>query len=95
MPRARSQAERDSVTVEMVFAALTGAILAVAGFTVTALPVLAGQAHGAAREGWLTAAVVVATAAFCCRVAWVLRRFERLARPDRQPSQPGRAKPDS
>ena len=59
MPRARSQAERDSVTVEMVFAALTGAILAVLGFIVTALPVLVGRAHGAAREGWLTAAVVV------------------------------------
>jgi hypothetical protein len=70
-------AERDARTVEMIYAAFTGALLAAAGFLAVAGPVLAGDAHGAARKGWLTGAVVVATAAFCWRVARTLRRFEQ------------------
>jgi hypothetical protein len=76
----RSRAERDAVTVEIVYAAASGALLAAAGFAATASPVLADAAHGAARKAWLAAAVVVATALFCLRVALTLRRFERLNR---------------
>lgn len=80
MHRGRTGAERDARTVEMVYAAFTGALLAAAGFLAASGPVLAGDAHGAARKGWLTGAVVVATAVFCWRVARTLRRFEQRTR---------------
>lgn len=73
----RSDAERDAVTVEMVYAVATGAMLAAVGFLALISPVLVGAAHGEARKGLVTAAVIVAAAAFCGRVAWTLRRFER------------------
>jgi hypothetical protein len=73
----RTRAGRDAATVEIVFAAVTGGGLATAGFLLLASPVMAGQAHGTAREGWFTAAVIVAAAIFCARVAVTLRRFER------------------
>jgi hypothetical protein len=92
MRRSRTQAERDAATVEIMFAALTRAGLAAAALLAVASPVPAGQAHGAAREGRLTGAVTAAAAVFCGRVALALRRFERAGR---QPSQPGRTKPDS
>jgi hypothetical protein len=61
----------------MVYAAFTGALLAAAAFAAVSSPVLADDAHGAARKAWLTGAVIVATAAFCWRVARTLRRFDR------------------
>jgi hypothetical protein len=76
MRRSRTQDERDATTVEMVYAVVTGALFAAAGFTATISPVLAGLAHGTAGEGWYTAAVVVAAGLFCGRVALTLRRFE-------------------
>jgi hypothetical protein len=76
----RTQAGRDAVTVEMVFAAATGAVLAAIGFLALTSPVMAGAAHGTAREGWITAAVIVAAAIFCGRVAVTLRRYERAGR---------------
>ena len=76
----RTQAERDAVTVEMMFAALTGAILAAVTLAAFIGPVLAGQAHGTARGGWLAAGVVAAIVVFCGRVGLVLRRFERRGR---------------
>jgi hypothetical protein len=80
MRSSRTRAERDATTVEMVFAAVSGAVLAAVGFLAVASPVMAGQAHGTAREGWFTAAVIVAAAVFCGRVAVTLRRFERRNR---------------
>jgi hypothetical protein len=80
MRRVRTRAERDATTVEMVFAAASGAVLAAVGFLAVASPVMAHQAHGTAREGWFTAAVIVAAALFCGRVAVTLRRFERRNR---------------
>lgn len=80
MRRSRSSSEREAATVEIVYAAAAGAVLAAVGFLVLAIPVLAGQAHGEARKGWFTAAVIVAAAAFCGRVAVTLRRFERQSR---------------
>ena len=101
MRRGRTQSERDAATVEMVYAAATGILLAAAGFAAMAAPVLADAAHGTAREGWFTAAVVMAAGLFCGRVALTLRRFERENRSRGggvtagQPSQPGRTRPDS
>ncbi|WP_405592046.1 DUF6332 family protein [Streptomyces sp. NBC_01190] len=101
MRKARTRDQRDAVTVEMVFAAATGMLLAAAGFAAMISPVLADAAHGTAREGWYTGAVVLATGLFCGRVALTLRRFERQnrlwwAEPTAgQPSQPGRTSPDS
>ncbi|MEE4544945.1 DUF6332 family protein [Streptomyces sp. V4-01] len=89
MHQGRTSAERDARTVEMIYAAFTGALLAAAGFLAVCGPVLAGDAHGAARKGWLTGAVVAATAAFCWRVARTLRRFEhRLSDTDADARQP-------
>jgi hypothetical protein len=64
----------------MVFAALTGALLAAAGFVAVFSPVLAGAVHGPARKGCVTGAVILAAALFCGRVALTLRRFERQDR---------------
>ena len=99
MGRVRARAERDAVTVEMVFAAVTGALMAAAGFVAVIIPVLCGAFHGEARKGCFTVAVIVAAALFCGRVAITLRRFERQNRlrevdltPD-QPDGPGPAEP--
>jgi Family of unknown function (DUF6332) len=97
MSRGRTQAERDAVTVEMLYAAVTGALIAAAGFVAVITPVLCGAVHGEARKGCFTAAVIVAAALFCGRIALTLRRFERQNRlrgqeltPDQliRPSQP-------
>ena len=105
MGRVRARAERDAVTVEMVFAAVTGALMAAAGFVAVITPVLCGAFHGEARKGCFTVAVIVAAALFCGRVAITLRRFERQNRlrevdltpdqPDQpdQPAGPGPAEP--
>ena len=77
MGTGRTRAERDAVTVEMVYAAVTGALMAVAGFVAVSVPVFSGEVHGHARKGCLTVAVVVAAALFCGRIAITLRRFER------------------
>lgn len=89
MRRDRTQSDRDAATVEMVYAAMTGAGLAALGFLALATPVMLGQAHGDARKGWFTAAVIVAAALFCGRVALTLRRFERRNRPAEQEQTPG------
>jgi hypothetical protein len=94
MRQARSQAERDTVTVEIIYAGLTGAVFAGVAMIILSGPVLAGQVHGTARQGWFAAAAFTAAAVFCVRVVGVLRRFERHGRAD-QPSQPGRTRPDS
>jgi hypothetical protein len=101
MRRVRTQGERDAATVEMVYAAVSGVLFAAAGFAATISPVLADAAHGTARQGWFTAAVVMAAGIFCGRVALTLRRFEQgnrsrdIDRTAGQPSQPGRTRPDS
>jgi len=76
----RTRSERDAVTVELVYAAVTGALLAAAGFVVVLSPVLGGVLHDEARKGCVTAAVIVSAALFCGRVAITLRRFERQNR---------------
>jgi len=80
MDRGRTQSERDAATVEMTYAAVTGALMAAAGFVAVISPVLYGVLHGEARKGCFTGAVIVAAALFCGRVAFTLRRFEQRNR---------------
>ncbi len=80
MRSGRTQPERDSVTVELVYALVTGALLATAGFAGVISPVLGGVLHGEARKACVTVAVIVSVALFCGRVAITLRRFERQNR---------------
>jgi hypothetical protein len=77
MRRGRTRAERDAVTVEIAYAVLAGAVLAVAGFLAVAAPALLGAAHGQARKEFLAGATVLAAAVFCSWVARTLRRFDR------------------
>ncbi|WNI19268.1 DUF6332 family protein [Actinacidiphila sp. ITFR-21] len=101
MRRVRTQQEQDAVTVETVYAVVTGALFAAMAFAAAISPVLADAAHGTAREGCFTGAVVASAAIFCWRVALTLRRFERQNRLPRadvsagRPSRPGRTRQDS
>ncbi|MEV7086063.1 DUF6332 family protein [Streptomyces sp. NPDC093085] len=89
----RSGAERDAITVEIVFAAVTGVVAAALVF---------GAIAGA---GWYLGlppvvtriAGVVAGLVFVARVVQVLRRFTPGAPGGAaaQPSHPGRTRPDS
>lgn len=82
----RSQAERDAVTVEIGFALFSAALLAAAVFFLLAGPALFGD--GSAE--WFRQGQWWGSVAFVGRVLWVLVRRRR-----RQPSQPGRTRPDS
>lgn len=68
----RTQAERDAATVEIVFAAVSGALVAAVLFFALAGPALFGDLGGAAENAWLTAAATTATAGFVARVLQVL-----------------------
>ncbi|MFD9041150.1 DUF6332 family protein [Streptomyces bottropensis] len=104
----RTQAERDAMTTEMVFAFCAGAVLAGAAFfgVTEFLP----HVFGSLRDRWsllgplaLTVSVVV----FVAVVTIVLTRFRHATRRRRQPAgpldarlpaqpgQPGRTNPDS
>lgn len=80
MGSGRGRPERDSVTVELVYAFVSAALLAAAGFVGVISPVLGGVLHDEARKGCVTVAVIVSAALFCGRVAITLRRFERQNR---------------
>lgn len=71
----RTQAERDAMTIEIVFALFSATLYAGAAFLLFVLPVLYGLASGAARTGFLTAAGAAAAVAFVARTVEVLRRF--------------------
>ncbi|WP_435127160.1 DUF6332 family protein [Actinacidiphila sp. bgisy144] len=82
MRTGRKPTERGATTREMVRAVVAGALLAVAGFTAVMSPVLAKAAHGRARQEYVTGAVIGATALFCGRLAFTLRRVEWRDRMD-------------
>ncbi|OEU96505.1 DUF6332 family protein [Streptomyces oceani] len=81
-----TQDEREATTVEIVFAIVSGGLLAGATFLALASPALFW--HGS--SGWITHAQWVGSAVFIARVLWVLLRWDW-----RHPSQPGRTSPDS
>ena len=76
----RSQGERDALTVEIVFALVTGALLAAVLFVAVASPALFGELGRAQETAWRTAAAIAATAGFAyrvIRVLWLLPRERR------------------
>lgn len=76
MRGSRSQAQRDAATVEIVYAAVTAALLAGAVFLAVAAPALFFDAvPGDARAGLVTGAQAAAATAFVIRVGLVLRRW--------------------
>jgi hypothetical protein len=81
----RGQAERDAVTVEIVFGFVSAALTAGVVFVLLAGPALFGDGSA----GWLRQGQWWGSVAFVGRVLWVLVRRRR------QPSQPGRTSPYS
>ncbi|MFC0598577.1 DUF6332 family protein [Streptomyces palmae] len=71
----RDQAARDAVTVEIVFAVVTGALLAAVLFVAVASPALFGDLDRGQEATWVRAGALAATAGFGFRVVRVLRRF--------------------
>ncbi|MBL1096739.1 DUF6332 family protein [Streptomyces coffeae] len=68
----RRQSDRDALTVELVFALVTGGLLAVVLFFALAGPVLFGGLGDGHEAVWVRTAGVVAAAGFALRVVQVL-----------------------
>ncbi|MET7763900.1 DUF6332 family protein [Streptomyces sp. NPDC005336] len=68
----RSQADRDALTVEIVFAVVTAGLLAAVLFFAIASPALFGDPGRTQEAAWLTAATAAATAGFALRIVHVL-----------------------
>ncbi|MEU0842579.1 DUF6332 family protein [Streptomyces sp. NPDC005962] len=68
----RSQADRDALTVEIVFALVTGGLLAAVLFVAVASPALFWELGPAQETVWRAAAATAATAGFAYRVIRVL-----------------------
>ncbi|WP_432015703.1 DUF6332 family protein [Streptomyces cucumeris] len=68
----RGDNDRDAVTVEIVFAVVTGALLAAVLFLALAGPVLFGGLGEDHEAVWVRSAGAVATAGFLLRVLQVL-----------------------
>ncbi|NGO79829.1 hypothetical protein G6045_29840 [Streptomyces sp. YC504] len=88
----RTQAQRDAITVEIGYAFLSGACLAVLAFAAVAGPGWIFDFPLGVRKVLVTIGTVLALLAFLVRVITVLWRFQNATR---QPSQPGRTSPDS
>ncbi|TVL93326.1 DUF6332 family protein [Streptomyces sp. SAJ15] len=80
MARVRNQAGRDALTVEIVFAVFTGALLAAPLFVAVASPALFGDPDEGRASAWIVAGAITAAAGFTVRVVRVLRRFSRAER---------------
>ncbi|MFI6643948.1 DUF6332 family protein [Streptomyces sp. NPDC050504] len=93
--RTRTRAERDAVTVEIVYALVSAAFVAGLAFGATAWPVLLLDLPPRADRMLLMAGCALAGAAFVVRTVLVLWRFGRRERSGAQPSQPGLTSPDS
>ncbi|MFF4186366.1 DUF6332 family protein [Streptomyces sp. NPDC001691] len=75
----RTQAERDAMTAETVFALFSATLYAGATFLLFVLPVMYGLVSGSTKSGFVTAAGVAAAVAFIGRTVEVLWRFGRRA----------------
>jgi hypothetical protein len=101
----RSQEDRDAMTVEIVFALVSGAVLAAVAFIAVAAPTVCLDLPRAAERVVLLSGAVVSAVVFVARLVDVLWGFPRRGhgrpvgalRPQAppQPSQPGRTRPDS
>ena len=76
----RTQPERDAATVEIMFAVVTGALLAALLFFAFASPALFGDLDRAVENTWVTAAGAVAGAGFLAGVLQVLWWLPRKRR---------------
>ncbi|MGW9432029.1 DUF6332 family protein [Streptomyces decoyicus] len=103
MSGTRTQAERDAVTVEIMFALVSGVFVGGVGFGVLSSAVLWAGLPDAWKGPWLAVSGAVGGVLCAVRVVRVLRRMPRrpAAGPSAQdvvriqPSQPGRTNPDS
>ncbi|MFJ9038816.1 DUF6332 family protein [Streptomyces sp. NPDC102406] len=75
-----SRAEKDAMTVEIMFALVTGAALGALVFAAFLVPVLVLDASRSAREVLLTVGAVPACGAAVWRVVRVLLRFDARRR---------------
>ncbi|WP_329396633.1 DUF6332 family protein [Streptomyces melanogenes] len=92
----RSQGERDAVTVEIMYAVVTASLVALLAFGAVAGPVFLFELSHPARGLLLLAGAAAAVLAFVGRTVHVLWRFSYAGGGGRrQPSQPGRTRPDS
>ncbi|MFD9503755.1 DUF6332 family protein [Streptomyces sp. NPDC060035] len=95
----RTQADRDAMTVEIGYAVVSGALVAVATFAGILLPALFLDLTPAGERILFRIGATLGSLAFAVRVAHVLWRFPRAPHeqlvPSAQPSQPGRTSPDS
>ncbi|WP_406345606.1 DUF6332 family protein [Streptomyces sp. NBC_00648] len=92
----RSQGERDALTVEIMYAVVTASLAALLAFGAVAGPVFLFELHHPARGLLLLAGSAAAVLAFVSRTVHVLWRFSYAGDDGRrQPSQPGRTRPDS
>ncbi|NGN67745.1 hypothetical protein G5C51_28075 [Streptomyces sp. A7024] len=74
----RTQTERDDTTVEIVYAAVTGVLLAGAAFALVMSPVLfLGDVPITTLANLWRAAKITAVVVFAARICWTLRRFGR------------------
>ncbi|MFE3887951.1 DUF6332 family protein [Streptomyces lydicus] len=84
MSPSRTQAERDAVTVEIMFALVSGAFVGAASFGVLGSAALWGPVPAPWRGPWFAASTAVGGVLFCFRVVQVLRRLP--GRPGAGPS---------
>ncbi|MFC0849783.1 MULTISPECIES: DUF6332 family protein [Streptomyces] len=91
----RSQGERDALTVEIMYAVVTASLAALLAFGAVAGPVFLFELRHPARGLLLLAGSAAAVLAFVSRTVHVLWRFSYAGDGGRQPSQPGRTRPDS
>lgn len=87
----RTQADRDAVTVEIGYALCSAAFAALVVLGAVAGPALLFALPGAVETALVHSGSVLAALLFPARVAGVLLRFRRAARPGRS----GRTGPDS
>ncbi|MGW5735934.1 MULTISPECIES: DUF6332 family protein [Streptomyces] len=87
----RTQAQRDAATVETCFALFVATSLAGAAFFAVTAPVHLFGVTSPSEHTLTRVGAIVAATVFVVSVVTVLVRFRRT----RQPSQPGRTKPDS
>ncbi|MGP3945393.1 MULTISPECIES: DUF6332 family protein [Streptomyces] len=76
----RSQDERDTLTVEMVFALVTAGLLAAVLYVAVGSPALFGDLGRAQESAWKAAAFAVATVGFAVRLVRALWLFSRQRR---------------
>ncbi|MEH0401410.1 DUF6332 family protein [[Kitasatospora] papulosa] len=95
----RTQAERDAMTVEIGYALVSGAVVAVVTFAGIFLPALLIDLPNVAERVLSRTGAALGAAAFVVRVVHVLWRFPRTAGerrpPSVRPSRPGRTNLDS